>query len=106
MHCSYDDNLAAFRKLADGCEAVICCRMSPLQKSKIVRMIKEGPTGPVTAAVGDGANDLYMIEEAGLGVAYHAKPITEERADAYIRYTDLSSLLYFQGYGYDEFVQE
>jgi phosphoserine phosphatase len=56
-----------------------------------------------TLAVGDGANDLSMIEAAGLGVAYHAKPIVAARADARIEHTDLTALLYFQGFGQDAF---
>lgn len=51
-----------------------------------------------TLAVGDGANDLEMIEAAGLGVAYHAKPVVAERAEASIRHGDLTALLYLQGY--------
>jgi phosphoserine phosphatase len=54
-------------------------------------------------AVGDGANDLAMIEAAGLGVAYRAKPIVAAQADARIEHTDLTSLLYFQGYRVEEF---
>jgi phosphoserine phosphatase len=57
-----------------------------------------------TLAVGDGANDLDMVLEAGLGVAYRAKPVLAGRADARIEATDLTSLLYFQGYGADRFV--
>ncbi|MGB1109569.1 MAG: phosphoserine phosphatase SerB [Gammaproteobacteria bacterium] len=49
-------------------------------------------------AIGDGANDLNMIEAAGMGVAFHAKPIVEQRAGYRIRYTDLRTALYFQGY--------
>jgi phosphoserine phosphatase len=56
-----------------------------------------------TLAVGDGANDLSMIEAAGLGVAYRAKPVVAARAGARIEHTDLTALLYFQGYGQDEF---
>lgn len=51
-----------------------------------------------TLAVGDGANDIPMIEEAGLGVAYHAKPKTAAAADARIEHGDLTTLLYAQGY--------
>ncbi len=51
-----------------------------------------------TLAVGDGANDLAMLEAAGLGIAYHAKPITDEHARHRLRYADLSALLYAQGY--------
>jgi phosphoserine phosphatase len=52
-----------------------------------------------TLAVGDGANDLAMIEAAGLGVAYRAKPLVAAQAKARIDHTDLTALLYFQGYG-------
>ena len=57
-----------------------------------------------TMAVGDGANDLDMIAEAGLGVAYHAKPKVAEAAAARIDHNDLTALLYVQGYRSDEFV--
>ncbi|HET7086933.1 MAG TPA: phosphoserine phosphatase SerB [Rhizomicrobium sp.] len=49
-------------------------------------------------AVGDGANDLAMIQKAGLGVAYHAKPVVAEAAGAAINHNDLTALLYLQGY--------
>jgi phosphoserine phosphatase len=49
-------------------------------------------------AIGDGANDLAMIQAAGLGVAYHAKPIVAAKARASIRFTGLVSALFFQGY--------
>lgn len=55
-------------------------------------------------AVGDGANDIPMIEAAGLGVAFHAKKKAADAADAQIRFGDLTTLLYFQGYKSDEFV--
>jgi phosphoserine phosphatase len=56
-----------------------------------------------TLAVGDGANDLAMIEAAGLGVAWRARPVVAAKADARIDFTDLTTLLYFQGYGADAF---
>lgn len=56
-----------------------------------------------TAAIGDGANDIPMIEAAGLGVAYHAKPKAQEAANATIRFNDLTTLLYYQGYKESEF---
>jgi phosphoserine phosphatase len=55
-----------------------------------------------TLAVGDGANDLAMIERAGLGVAWHAKPILAGTAKAVIAHGDLAALLYLQGYRMDE----
>jgi phosphoserine phosphatase len=57
-----------------------------------------------TLAVGDGANDLDMIREAGLGVAYHAKPAVAAAAAVRIDHGDLTALLYAQGYRRDEFV--
>ena len=57
-----------------------------------------------TLAVGDGANDLDMIEAAGLGVAYRAKPVLAGQADAKLDTADLTALLFFQGYGADAFV--
>jgi phosphoserine phosphatase len=59
-----------------------------------------------TLAVGDGANDLDMIRRAGLGVAYHAKPVVAEAAAASIVHGDLTALLYLQGYREDEIVRE
>lgn len=50
-----------------------------------------------TLAVGDGANDLAMIKRAGLGVAYHAKPIVAAAAAARIDHNDLTAMLYAQG---------
>ena len=57
-----------------------------------------------TMAVGDGANDLAMIEAAGLGVAYRAKPAVAAQAAAKVEHGDLTALLYFQGYRQAEFV--
>ncbi len=64
-----------------------------------------GLTPQQTLAVGDGANDIPMIEEAGLGVAYHAKPKTAAAADARIEHGDLTALLYAQGYAKADWVE-
>lgn len=58
-----------------------------------------------TLVVGDGANDIPMIEAAGLGVAFRAKPAVAEAAAARIDHGDLTALLYAQGYRRDEFVE-
>ena len=58
-----------------------------------------------TMVVGDGANDLGMIQAAGLGVAYHAKPTVAAAAAARIDHGDLTALLYAQGYRREEFVE-
>ncbi|XP_032670766.1 probable phospholipid-transporting ATPase IF isoform X2 [Odontomachus brunneus] len=50
-----------------ACEAVVCCRLTPLQKSKIVHLIKNARSRPHTAAIGDGGNDVSMIQEAHVG---------------------------------------
>ena len=50
-----------------------------------------------TLAVGDGANDLDMIREAGLGVAFHAKPIVAREAKARVDHGNLRALLFAQG---------
>jgi phosphoserine phosphatase len=57
-----------------------------------------------TLVVGDGANDLAMIQSAGLGVAYHAKPAVAAAAHGRIDFGDLTALLYAQGYKRSEFV--
>jgi phosphoserine phosphatase len=56
-------------------------------------------------AVGDGANDLDMICRAGLGVAFHAKPVVAQAAGASIVHGNLTALLYLQGYRDDEIVR-
>ncbi|WP_072820804.1 phosphoserine phosphatase SerB [Bradyrhizobium erythrophlei] len=56
-----------------------------------------------TLVVGDGANDLGMVQEAGLGVAYHAKPAVAAAAAARIDYGDLTALLYAQGFTREAF---
>jgi phosphoserine phosphatase len=58
-----------------------------------------------TLVTGDGANDLAMILDAGLGVAYHAKPKVAEAAAARVDHADLTALLYVQGYPREEFVE-
>jgi len=61
-------------KLGRCCKSVIACRVSPSQKAGIVRMVKYGITPmPVTLAIGDGANDVSMIQEAHLGVGISGK---------------------------------
>ncbi|KAF8929443.1 hypothetical protein BGZ47_001057 [Haplosporangium gracile] len=49
------------------CKSVICCRVSPLQKAKVVSMVKRG-LDVMTLSIGDGANDVSMIQEANIGV--------------------------------------
>lgn len=67
--------------------------------------VQRGLSCADAVAVGDGANDLDMIKRAGLGVAYHAKPVVAAAAEASIAHGDLSSLLYLQGYREAEFAR-
>jgi phosphoserine phosphatase len=53
-------------------------------------------------AVGDGANDIPMLQGAGLGVGYHPKPLVQEKINNCIVHTDLTSLLYIQGYTWQD----
>jgi phospholipid-translocating ATPase len=62
-----DDHKALLLRLATQCEGVICCRVSPLQKALVVKMVKDG-LGVMTLAIGDGANDVSMIQAADVGV--------------------------------------
>ena len=55
-------------------------------------------------AVGDGANDLGMLSAAGLGVAAYAKPSVRERSKIRVDHSDLTALLYLQGYAREDFV--
>ncbi|KAL0341874.1 UNVERIFIED_CONTAM: putative phospholipid-transporting ATPase 4 [Sesamum calycinum] len=57
-----DDMKHQFLNLAVHCASVICCRVSPRQKALVTRLVKEG-TGKITLAIGDGANDVGMIQE-------------------------------------------
>ncbi|XP_074580632.1 putative phospholipid-transporting ATPase 9 [Curcuma longa] len=62
-----DDLKNLFLQLAVGCASVICCRSSPKQKALVTRLVKEG-TSKVTLAIGDGANDVGMLQEADIGI--------------------------------------
>ena len=69
-------------------------KLATLQELAAARNLKMA----ATLAVGDGANDLAMLREAGLGVAFHAKPIVAAEARARIDHADLRALLFAQGY--------
>ncbi|KAI8321958.1 phospholipid-translocating P-type ATPase, partial [Martensiomyces pterosporus] len=56
-----------FLELAVRCQSVVCCRVSPLQKALVVRLVKDG-LGTLCLSIGDGANDVSMIQEADVGI--------------------------------------
>ncbi|XP_023208450.1 probable phospholipid-transporting ATPase VD isoform X1 [Xiphophorus maculatus] len=62
-----DELKASFLELSCKCKAVICCRSTPLQKSQVVQLIRD-KIGVMTLAVGDGANDVSMIQVADVGI--------------------------------------
>uniref|UniRef100_A0A674E7M5 Phospholipid-transporting ATPase n=1 Tax=Salmo trutta TaxID=8032 RepID=A0A674E7M5_SALTR len=62
-----------FLEICRNCSAVLCCRMAPLQKAQIVKLIKSSPEHPITLAIGDGANDVSMILEAHVGIGIMGK---------------------------------
>lgn len=55
-----------FLNLGTQCETVVCCRVSPAQKALTVKLVKEGRNA-MTLSIGDGANDVAMIQEANIG---------------------------------------
>lgn len=57
----------SFLELALLCKAVICCRVSPLQKALVVKLVKKNQNA-ILLAIGDGANDVSMIQAAHVGV--------------------------------------
>ena len=67
-------------------------------------LAEKGWDADAALGVGDGANDIPMIEAAGLGVAYHAKPATRSASSAAVIYGDLSVILYAMGYPKSEWV--
>ncbi|XP_066929021.1 phospholipid-transporting ATPase IF-like isoform X2 [Clytia hemisphaerica] len=60
-------------KVSRQCVAVLCCRMSPLQKAQVVKLVKTCKDKPITLAIGDGANDCSMIQEANVGCGIMGK---------------------------------
>uniref|UniRef100_A0A3B3SPQ5 Phospholipid-transporting ATPase n=1 Tax=Paramormyrops kingsleyae TaxID=1676925 RepID=A0A3B3SPQ5_9TELE len=62
-----------FLTICQSCTSVLCCRMAPLQKAQIVRMVKNSKGNPITLSVGDGANDVSMILEAHVGIGIKGK---------------------------------
>ncbi|WP_145200544.1 phosphoserine phosphatase SerB [Sphingobium sp. B2] len=105
----FDAAVANVLEIADG--ALLGTVTRPIvdaarKRAELEAMIAGGMDRALTLAVGDGANDIPMIEGAGLGVAYHAKPKTRAAAAAEIVHGDLSVLLYAQGIASADWVQD
>ena len=71
-HLLNELNRDLFFTLTQKCQSVICCRVSPLQKASVVKIMRE-KTGKLALAIGDGANDVGMILEADVGVGISGK---------------------------------
>ncbi|KXJ22396.1 phospholipid-transporting ATPase IA [Exaiptasia diaphana] len=68
LYALTDELKLSFLDLALACKAVICCRVSPLQKSQVVKLVRNHVKESITLAIGDGANDVGMIQAAHVGV--------------------------------------
>ena len=97
----FDRAIANVLELADGALAGTVTKpivdSTTKERTLIEARDRLGLAPHETLAVGDGANDLAMIRLAGLGVAYHAKPVVAAAAAARIDHNDLTALLYAQG---------
>ncbi|XP_067327762.1 phospholipid-transporting ATPase IG isoform X2 [Anolis sagrei] len=92
-----------FLQICLKCTAVLCCRMAPLQKAQIVRMVKNSRGSPITLAVGDGANDVSMILEAHVGIGIKGKEGRQAARNsdyAIPKFKDLKRLLLAHGHLY------
>ena len=89
-----------FLGIARDAVAVICCRVSPLQKSQVVKMMKNYDPNAITLAIGDGGNDVSMIMEAHIGVGiYGEEGMRAVQSSDYAigEFQCLSPLLFFHG---------
>jgi phospholipid-translocating P-type ATPase (flippase) len=89
-----------FLGIAKDAVAVICCRVSPLQKSQVVKMMKNYDPNAITLAIGDGGNDVSMIMEAHIGVGiYGEEGMRAVQSSDYAigEFQCLSPLLFFHG---------
>ncbi|MFT4716800.1 MAG: phosphoserine phosphatase [Paracoccaceae bacterium] len=105
----FDENRANVLEIVDG---VLTGRVVPPilgREAKVVALNEITGTLGISAsdviAVGDGANDLGMLDLAGSGVALHAKPAVAAACDIVVNFGDLTALLFLQGYSAQEFVR-
>lgn len=107
-HCGFDADFSNRFEIEDG--RLTGRVIDPIldRDAKLKTLIETAAARAIplsrTMTVGDGANDLDMIRAAGLGVAFHAKPVVAGKASARIDHGDLRSLLYIQGYDDSEII--
>lgn len=107
--CGFDVDVANDLEMADGFLTGQVIEPILDRDAKLALLIEAAAHRQIplsmACAVGDGANDLDMIKAAGLGVAFHAKPVVAAEARVRIEHCrDLTALLYAQGYHQDELV--
>ncbi|KAF7723814.1 hypothetical protein EC973_001598 [Apophysomyces ossiformis] len=103
-----DDLKAELLEVSLLCKSVICCRVSPLQKALVVDLVKSG-VGAITLAVGDGANDVSMIQAANVGIGIAGKEgVQASMASDYAigQFRFLNKLLLVQGHWSYERISE
>lgn len=101
LHYAMRYSRAELASLCRICSCVLGCRLSPLQKAEVVAMMKEDIDRPITAAIGDGANDVSMIQEAHVGIGISGKEGRQavNSSDFAIgRFHILSRLLFVHGH--------
>ena len=89
-----------FLEVAKEAVAVICCRVSPLQKSQVVKLMKNYDKSKITLAIGDGGNDVSMIMEAHIGIGiYGEEGLRAAQSSDYAigEFQVLRRLLFFHG---------
>lgn len=105
--CGFDESQANILDIEDGKltgKSVEPIVDKNIKKRALAQMtVMNGLTFAQTMAVGDGANDLPMLQRASMGVALHGKPVLRDGARYRIDHGDLTSLLYLQGYRLEEF---
>uniref|UniRef100_A0A2K5VDW7 Phospholipid-transporting ATPase n=1 Tax=Macaca fascicularis TaxID=9541 RepID=A0A2K5VDW7_MACFA len=89
-----------FLQICMKCTAVLCCRMAPLQKAQIVRMVKNLKGSPITLSIGDGANDVSMILESHVGIGKEGRQAARNSDYSVPKFKHLKKLLLAHGHLY------
>ena len=89
-----------FVELILKCDVVLCCRVSPRQKAEIVKLVKDNVEGARTCSIGDGANDVCMINEADVGLGLQGvegKQAARAADFAFGEFRYLKKLIFYYG---------
>jgi len=97
---SLDEAKSLFLSFSMHCTTVICCRVSPIQKAQVVALVKKNNPSVVTLSIGDGANDVSMIQEADVGVGIRGREGSQASRSAdfsIAKFRYLKKLLFVHG---------